>query len=264
MQERHENRILYFSEQAYTTEKYVMPFIEEHRIITASTSVMEIGCGEGGNLMPFLDRGCRVTGVDLDEYKITLGRRIFAGHPKVSNLTLICQNIYTLPETDEKYDLIILRDVIEHIPDQERFMPFMRRFLKPDGHIFFGFPPWHNPFGGHQQICRNRFISHAPYIHLLPNFLYRRCLEAAGEDVKEMMQIKQTGISLERFLRIVRRSGYRIDEKKLFFINPNYEVKFGLKPRRLWAVANIPYLRNFWTTCGYFLISNNRQTNTLP
>lgn len=264
MQKRHTDRTLYFREQTYTTQKYVMPFIEKHRKITAGTSVLEIGCGEGGNLKPFLDRGCRVTGVDLDGYKIKVGKELFASHPKANNITFICQDIYTLPETDRKYDLIILRDVIEHIPDQERFMPFMRRFLKPDGHIFFAFPPWHNPFGGHQQICRNPFISHAPYIHLLPNFLYRRCLQAAGEDVKEMMQIKQTGISLERFLRIVGRSGYRVDEQALFFINPNYEVKFGLKPRRLWKPAAIPYLRNFWTTCGYFLISNNKQTNILP
>lgn len=263
MQTRHTDRYLYFREQIYTTSVYVMPFIEQHRKITADTSVLEIGCGEGGNLKPFLNCGCRVTGVDLDEYKITLARKFFAAHPKVGNISFICQDIYTLPETDEKYDLIILRDVIEHIPDQERFLPFMRRFLKPDGHIFFGFPPWHNPFGGHQQICRNRFISHAPYIHLLPNCLYRRCLEAAGEDVKEMMQIKQTGISLERFLRIVRRSGYRIDEQALFFINPNYEAKFELKPRPLWPAANIPYLRNFWTTCGYFLISN-KPSNILP
>jgi hypothetical protein len=52
----------------------------------------------------------------------------------------------------------------------------------------------------------------------------------------------------------VRNSGLRIVEEELFFINPNYEVKFKLKPRRLWKALNIPYLRDFYTTTGYFIL----------
>lgn len=259
MQKRHTDRALYFREQIYTTEKYVIPFIEKYKKITAGMSVLEIGCGEGGNLKPFLDRGCRVTGIDLDRYKIEVGTSFFADHPSANSLTFICEDIYKIPAPEKKYDLIILRDVIEHIPGQDRLMAFIRQFMKPDGCIFFAFPPWYNPFGGHQQICKNKLISHTPYIHLLPNFLYRRCLQAAGENVEEMLDIKSTGISLERFLRIVRDNDYQVDAAALYFINPNYEIKFGLKPRKLWGMANIPYLRNFWTTCGYFVISNKNK-----
>lgn len=247
---------MYFREQGYTTEKYVIPFIERHKKIVPGMSVLEIGCGEGGNLAPFLDRGCTATGIDLDGPKIEAGKALFATHPAAGRLTFICRDIYRATDLDRQFDLVILRDVIEHIPDQARFLPFMRRFLKPDGCVFVAFPPWRNPFGGHQQICRNKWISHLPYVHLLPNFFYRRLLDAAGENTAEMLEIKSTGISLERFLSIARKGGYRIDEARLYFINPNYEIKFGLKPRKLAAAADIPHLRNFWTTCGYFLLSN--------
>lgn len=256
MQKRHLDRALYFQEQAYTTETYVIPFIEKRKAITPSTSILEIGCGEGGNLKPFLDRGCPVTGIDLSEGKIEAAEKLFAPHPRRKEATFICRDIYEVERLDRQFDVILLRDVIEHIPDQQKFMPFIRRFLKPDGVVFVAFPPWRNPFGGHQQICRNKLISHTPYIHLLPKALYRKCLESAGENVQEMLEIRATGISLERFFSIVKKGNYRLDESVLYFINPNYEIKFGLKPRTLTGLFNIPYLRNFWTTCGYFLLSN--------
>ena len=67
MQKRHSDRLLYFNEQIYTTRKYVIPFIEKHHDVTGDMSVLEIGCGEGGNLQPFLDLGCKVTGIDICE-----------------------------------------------------------------------------------------------------------------------------------------------------------------------------------------------------
>lgn len=258
MQKRHSDRALYFKEQIYTTQKYVIPFIEKHKKITSNTSVLEIGCGEGGNLKPLLDLGCRVTGIDISEGKISAGEALFADHSLRRNLSFICEDIYNVESLDRTFDVIILRDVIEHIPNQERFLPFIRRFLKADGCVFIAFPPWQNPFGGHQQICKNKMISHMPYIHLLPRPVYKKWLHAAGENVEEMLDIKTTGISLERFFSIVKKGGYKIDRKILFFINPNYEVKFGLNPKTLWRITNIPYLRNFYTTCGYFLLSNKQ------
>lgn len=259
MQKRHSDRGLYFREQTYTTEKYVIPFIEQQKKITSETSVLEIGCGEGGNLKPFVDMGCQVTGIDISEGKIRAAEMLFAEHPLRKNLTFILEDIYKVNHLNQKFDLIILRDVIEHIPQQERFLPFIRQFLKPDGCVFVAFPPWYNPFGGHQQICKNKLISHTPYIHLLPNFLYKRLLTSAGENTEELLEIKSTGINLERFFRIVKNGGYKIDNAVLYFINPNYEIKFGLNPRKLPGIANIPYIRNFWTTCGYFVLSNKHQ-----
>ncbi len=79
------------------------------------------------------------------------------------------------------FDLIILKDVIEHIHDQDAILSRLRNFLKPGGHIFFGFPPWQMPFGGHQQVLAHRLLSRTPYFHLLPVPLYRGILKAFGE-----------------------------------------------------------------------------------
>ena len=151
----------------------------------------------------------------------------------------------------------MLRDVIEHIPNQERFMAFLKNFMAPDGIVFFGFPAWQMPFGGHQQVCIS-FISKMPFIHLLPAKVYAWLLRKAGEDearVLDLLQIKETGITIERFERILRHENYTILKKTLWFIQPNYEVKFHLRKLRVAPILrSLPWIRNFYTTAGYYVI----------
>ncbi|MGC9341113.1 MAG: class I SAM-dependent methyltransferase, partial [Bacteroidales bacterium] len=173
MQERHKKRERYFDEQALTTSRYVIPYLEAIRKLTDKTEVLEIGCGEGGNIKPFLDSGSKVTGVDILETKITNAEKFFEKHPKRDNLSLIASDIYDPPSNlDRQFDIIFMRDVLEHIHNQEKFMNYVKRFLKPDGMFFLGFPPWQNPFGGHQQMCHSKFLSKLPWFHLLPGKLY--------------------------------------------------------------------------------------------
>jgi SAM-dependent methyltransferase len=261
MFERHINRKLYFDEQDYTTRNYVIPFIEKYKKITPNLEVLEIGCGEAGNLKPFVDIGCKCTGVDLSEAKIKSGNEFFSDHPNKNNLQLVIENIYESGDRlTKRFDVIILRDTIEHIHDQQKFMHYVKRFLKDDGKFFISYPPWQMPFGGHQQICTNKFLCKLPYFHLLPVFLYKGMLKLFGESedtVANLLEVKETGISIERLRRIIKGENYKIDEEFFYFINPNYEIKFKLKPRKQNAIiGSIPWVRNFFTTNCYYLLSN--------
>ncbi|MBQ7192549.1 MAG: class I SAM-dependent methyltransferase [Paludibacteraceae bacterium] len=257
MQERHRNRLLYFNEQALTTERYVIPFIEEVFPLRDGLRVLEIGCGEGGNLKPFIDRGFTCMGIDINSKQIENACTFFSEHPHKDRLTLLAQDIYDWTDHPQ-FDLIMLRDVIEHIHNQERFMSFLTTFLAPRGMVFFGFPAWYMPFGGHQQICQS-VLSKTPFIHLLPTTLYRGLLRLFKENdstIDELLEIKQTGITLERFERIVKANNYQIMKREYWFIQPNYEVKFHLTKRAVWPVLrSIPYLRDFYTTAGYYCLT---------
>jgi len=259
MQKRHKNKHQYFNEQATTTKKFVLPFLSKLVKIDSNTSVLEIGCAEAGNLKPFMDLGCKVTGIDIACNRIELAKEFYKNHENQNNLELICEDIYKVNPSDKKFDIIMMRDVIEHIPNQEQFMGFVKSFLKEDGKFFLGFPPWQNPFGGHQQICRNKVLSKLPYFHLFPVPVYKVVLKALGESeatIKGLLEIKETGISIERFERIVKQENYTIDKRLFYFINPNYETKFGLKPRKQnKLISLIPWFRNFFTTAMYYVIS---------
>lgn len=258
MQKRHQNKQQYFEEQGLTTQKYVIPFISDLRNIDENTTVLEIGCAEAGNLKPFIDMGCKVTGIDISCSRIEKAREFYSNHKNLKNVEFICEDIYKVkPST--KFDVIVMRDVIEHIPNQEKFMGFVKQFLQPNGKFFLAFPPWQNPFGGHQQICKSKILSKLPYLHLFPKSIYRLILKMFGENdgtLKELMEIKATGISIERFRRILKAEKYTIDKEVYYLINPNYETKFGLKPRKQnRLVSSIPWIRNFFTTAMYYVVS---------
>lgn len=258
---QHRDEKIRFQQQADNARAYVLPFIEESCIINDSCTIMDIGCGDGGVLLPFLEKGCRATGVELDLQKSDFAKKFLEEYITLGRVEIINQNIYeesALEKLKGTFDLILLKDVIEHIPDQERFIPYLKKFLKPTGRIYFGFPPWYMPHGGHQQVCNSKFLGALPYFHILPTTIYKLILRMFGEDpnvIKELMEIKETGISIERFEKIVRKNRYKIENARHYLINPIYRFKFGLKPRVQFSIIKgIPFLRNFLTTCVYYLI----------
>lgn len=249
MQERHVNRILYFEEESITTKKYVIPYIEDFVKIEEGTTVLEIGCGEGGNLIPFLDKGCNCIGIDLSEWKIEFGREISKSHKNSNRIEFINADIYSFTEENApKGDVIIMRDVLEHIHDQNYFMNHLKRFLKKDSVIFLAFPPWRMPFGGHQQILPSKFLSKLPYYHILPMKIYKWILKIGKqpeENIQTLMEIKETCITLHRYERILKENNFEELKATDWFINPNYEIKFNLKPRKLLFFNLIPFFEIF-------------------
>jgi len=259
MQERHIYREQYFREQTRTLKTYIFPLINKHKTVDEDKAVLEIGCGDGGNLIPFLDAGCkRIVGIDRNENSLERAKQFLSDHPNYSNIEFILSDIYEVKDLGE-FDIIFMKDTLEHIHNQEQFLGFIRQFLKPDGVLFEGFPPWYNPFGGHQQMLKSKVLSKVPYFHILPKPVYKGIMKAFGEGegkVDHLLDIKETGITIEQFENIIKRKGYQIQERNLYLINPNYETKFGLKPRRQFSlIAHIPYLRNFLTTTNYYILS---------
>jgi SAM-dependent methyltransferase len=258
---QHKDDRVRFDQQVENSREYVLPFIAKTKPITPGTRVMEVGCGEGGVLLPFIEKGCFCLGVDLSELRIDLAKGFLAKEVAEGKAEFLYKNIYDddfLAKYEGSFDVIILKDVIEHVPQQEQFVPYLKRFLRPGGQIFFGFPPWYMPFGGHQQVCRKKLTSVAPYYHILPRFIYKGILKMAGEQesvITELMEIKDTQITIERFERIMRASGLKVMNKQHYLINPIYRYKFGLKPRKQFGfISAIPYVRDFLTTCVYYTV----------
>ena len=109
MQERHTDRKQYFEEQGVVTQKYVIPFIEEIIPITSDLVIAEIGCGEAGNVQPFVVMGCKVYGIDIAENKIANGKLFYQNHSNRDNLKLIASDIYKLDTSEvEKFDLVYM------------------------------------------------------------------------------------------------------------------------------------------------------------
>lgn len=253
----HNDKPLYFQHQYLNARDFVLPFTGYKE----GGHVLEIGCGEGGVLKVYLDEGCTGVGVELSPSKYRNAVKFLDQDIQNGKLVLYDENIYHekfIKKFEGAFDLIILKDVIEHIYDQPKLLSRMKSFLKPGGKIFFGFPPWQMPFGGHQQICRSRILNKLPYFHLLPYPLFKGLMKLFGENektIKAMVEIKDTGISIEKFEKYLKKTGYDVDKDRFFIFNPIYKYKFGIQPRdQLKLINHLPYIRDFVTTCAYYLV----------
>lgn len=253
MYDFHENKSRYFEIQRWVTAQYIIPFLE----LPAGTSlrVLEVGCGEAGVLKAFLDQGHKGMGIELSSTRVEMANQFLSTEVAAGSVEIVNANIYDIdPLSDPKFqfDLIVLKDVIEHIPHQATFIAKLRQFLKPGGKVFFAYPPWWMPFGGHQQICNSRFLSKLPWFHLLPMGWYLGFLRMMGESeptIKELREIKETGIIAEQIHSIIHKLNYKVSKETFWIINPIYVRKFNFKPLK--AILAIPYLRNIYCTAHY-------------
>lgn len=257
MQERHRNRKRYFAELAATSERYFIPYIRKWHTINIHTEILEIGCGEGGNLLPFARMGCNVTGIDIAETRIHEAKAFFEQVGAKGEFMAL--DFFQLNESNRKYDIILCHDVFEHIEDKESFLELLPHYLKAQGVIFIAFPAWQMPFGGHQQICRSSIASRLPFIHLLPVLLYQSLLRLLGEEencIRELTEIKKTKVTIETFEKLIDKTNLHIIDRLLWLINPHYEVKFGLSSRRQnILISEIPYVRNFLTSACFYILA---------
>lgn len=206
MQKRHTDREVYFNELAKTCRRHFLPYITRFKTIGKGSRVLEISCGDGGNLLPFAQAGCKTLGVDIAAGRIEDARKFFRNNNAEGDF--IAEDVFKLHGLKHCFDLIICHDVIEHIGDKRRFMSLLPGLLATGGIVFMSFPAWQMPFGGHQQICRSSVVSHLPYIHLLPRCIYRTILRLAGESrfcIGELMSIRDTRTPVELFERTSSR-----------------------------------------------------------
>ena len=255
MQKRHTDRYRYFREEAATTEKYFIPYLSEFMDV-GDISVLEVGCGEGGNLLPFARRGCLVVGVDLSEQRVRQAESFFSRECAAG--TFVCDDVMHYRGDGRLFDLIVCHDVVEHIPEKGKMLLALKRLLAPGGRLFVAFPAWQMPFGGHQQIACSWVVSHLPFVHLLPELAFSLMLRLFGEDaskINELIGIRRTRCTVEMFEREAAYAGYTVCDRRLWLVNPHYEVKFGLRPIRLCRqLSALPYIRNFMASSCFYVV----------
>lgn len=264
----HKDKKLYFQMQYQISKDSIIPFVMAHLKYKQNLKVLEIGCAEAGVLKAFTELGHQCTGIELSRSRIETAKSFFKNELKSGQIDFIAKDIYDI-DTDRdlkhKYDLVILKDVIEHIHDQKKFISKLHDFLNSDGKIFFAFPPWYMPYGGHQQMADSKIASILPYYHILPKSLYKLCLKLFGENeqkISDLLEIKATGISIERFQKMVRTSGFKIINKKFYLINPIYKYKFNIKEVEQFKLISKLYLfRNFFSSSAYYLVSARKLSN---
>ena len=115
----------------------ILRFFETSRAFPRDVSrcfVLEVGCGAGGILASFKEKGCRVKGVDWGEDYVAFGREKF-------KLDLTVGGIHEAEHSlDAQPDIIIYSHVFEHLLDPREELRAVRRICAPHGAVYLEMP----------------------------------------------------------------------------------------------------------------------------
>ncbi|HMV69358.1 MAG TPA: class I SAM-dependent methyltransferase [Myxococcota bacterium] len=112
-------------------------------------SILELGCGEGGHLLPIAARSprSRCVGVDLAQSAVAEARRR-AAQAGLTNTTFVEADLAALPADLGTFDYIICHGVFSWVPEPARqgILAACRRHLSPHGIAYVSYnalPGWH-------------------------------------------------------------------------------------------------------------------------
>jgi len=118
-------------EHRYTTERMIRDVAELER--WSGMSSLEVGVGQGTDLVQFARAGAQAAGVDLTEAGIALARQRLAQERLDGDLRVA--DAVELPFADSSFDLVYSWGVLHHMPDPGLALEEIHRVLKPGGEI---------------------------------------------------------------------------------------------------------------------------------
>lgn len=123
--------------------------------------VLELGCGDGGNLLPVALAwpGSRLVGVDLAETAIARGRAA-ARAIGIQNLDLRVGDLARLPNDLGEFDYVIAHGVYSWVPEPVRqaLLEACRRHLAPHGVAYVSYNVY--PGGHLRRMLREMLLMH--------------------------------------------------------------------------------------------------------
>jgi SAM-dependent methyltransferase len=128
---RHQTAHPYFS----VTEKTLLESVRAR----AGERLLEVGCGEGGNLFFLVPTGAALFGVDLFPRKLEFARR------QLPQCHFVCADVDQLPFSSELFDIVLCRDLLHHVHERSKALREIARVCRRGGRIVVIEPNGKNP-----------------------------------------------------------------------------------------------------------------------
>jgi SAM-dependent methyltransferase len=178
-------------------------------------SWLDCGCASGGYTVALAQHGVdEVIGVDLEADRIAYAQ---AHRPAgLENASFCCASSEELPFPDDRFDGVLLNEVLEHVGDERATLAEIRRVLKPHGVLALMSPNRYFPFEGHGMRLGDRSVNMpVPILPWLPSALAMRFMRARNYWPGELRDL-------------VRAAGFEIVRTESVF--PVFEVYPWLPP----------------------------------
>jgi len=245
----------YFNYQRAVGRNVVVPALAAH-IDLHGLAAAEFGCHSGGIVQALAADGRVASCVGYE-----LNADVLAASPFVGDESFRLEHLDLLElEIEERFDVVLLCEVLEHIPDTERLISIAVRALRPGGHLLVTFPPYWSAFGGHQQVASTR-LRLIPYAHYLPNSVFFRLAAVqdnaymrAASAIDDMASVRRTRLTLGAAERAFTEAGLQTIARELWLVRPEHEIRFNMRRRRARLAGRTLGLREVVVTGAMYLL----------
>jgi hypothetical protein len=248
----------YYDYQYAVGERVIVPWIREH-VPIAGSDVADFGAHAGGVLNAFRAAGAS-SGVGYE-----INEEVVRASPFRSDdsFRLRAEDVTKLESSELSYELILLHDVLEHIPAVGTVLSAATKWLAPQGRIFVSFPPYYSMVGGHQHLARGvpRFI---PWIHYLPERLFFRISQpmdneymTARDSHEDMVSVRRTRLTIGKAERAFTDAGLVVVASDHFLSRPEYTIRYGWPTIRVGSLQGIPIVREGIVNGAFYLLAKS-------
>ena len=208
-------------------------FIRDNFDLTGK-KILDFGSGMGGmSLWYARNWDCQVFGVDIDGHHVAIANHLKMKHG-LSNVHFEKRDITENP-ISEKFDMIFLNDVAEHIPYPilSKIFDELHRCLSPKGQIFVSYPPWQSPYASH--VTR---VTHLPWCQFLPErfllgWIKRKNMVITGEHESDLIEAYKglNHLTHKRLMNVVEPFGFKVEKRVSHSLLRRLPILRGLNAR---------------------------------
>lgn len=229
-----ENPTEVFFRKQYRKGRDIYRFLVSKGLIEKSKPLclLEVGCGAGGILQFFKEKGCSVQGIDLGDAYVHFGKEKYGLELKVATVHE--------HDTTQKFDLIIYSHVIEHILELDVELQKIKSFLSDSGILYVETPSVKNLMNSYNLdflgLLQNAHVFHFT-LKTLKNVFHKNGFEfVVGNEIinsvfkkvslqKEAFRIESDYVGVCRYLkrmewvrRILPMAPYKFKEILQYYV----------------------------------------------
>lgn len=183
------------------------------RALAPSMRLLEIGCGNGGQLASLTEFGWEAVGVDTDPFAVRIARE--------RGLDVREGQLGVQGFGEDQFDAIVMTHVIEHVHNPSELLSQCFKILRPGGILSVQTP--NSESWGHRRFGADWFALEPPrHLMLFTSASLRCVVERAGLQVKDL----HTSVHIAPFIWLQSRA-IQCRGKADFISRPGRRSKLG-------------------------------------
>jgi len=195
--------------------KKIIPLIEKIR--HDGGIILDVGCGCGFLLSYLEKKKWKCYGVEPSNYASQIA--------SANGVNIIAKYVNDIKPSEYKFDIILLMDVIEHIPDANALIKTLYNLLKPRGYLII---ETGNINSLNSKICKHKWAYFGSYEHISfynpPSISY--LLKKNGFRILRIQKISHHGAFLINGIYMLKNIMKFIVTEKLKKRNYSYDLAF--------------------------------------